>query len=393
MLTLLSRFFSHDQTDAPLLDHFYVLSCAVVGILLNLLLFAGKLAVGHTAHSVAISADAFNNLGDAGSGLLVLFGLWVSSFGAGREHPFGHGRIEWLIGLFTSLAVIFIGFEFARSSLLAIIHPVQTKQTFLTLTVLFLSILVKLFLYVLNARSGKKIGSQALKAAAIDCLSDCAATGAVLISALITLFSGRETDGWCGLAVSFLIIFAGYRAIKEVIERIIGTAPEQTLVDQISAIVSAYPLIHCVYDLTIHDYGYERFVISMRIAGGYDQRDALHTIADDIAYQIHTQLGCQCTVQTELLYADQSEADTLQRAVEKLLCTKAPQIQLQNFRLTQTEAHIDLIFELIMPSAQQEAGEAIKQEIIQLYPTYRIICQIILLHNHPMPSGLSYFHV
>ena len=261
-----------------------------MGILLNLLLFAGKLAVGHTAHSVAISADAFNNLGDAGSGLLVLFGLWVSSFGAGREH-----RIEWLIGLFTSLAVILIGFEFTRSSLLAIIHPVQTKRTFLTLTVLFLSILVKLFLYVLNARSGKKIGSQALKAAAIDCLSDCAATGVVLISALITLFSGRETDGWCGLAVSFLIIIAGYRAIKEVIERIIGTAPEQTLVDQISAIVSAYPLIHCVYDLTIHDYGYERFVNSMRIASGYDQLDALHTIADNIAYQIHTQLGCQCT--------------------------------------------------------------------------------------------------
>lgn len=387
MVTLSTRIFikNQEQQTASSLCHSYALLCGIVGIILNLLLFTSKVAIGFIAHSVAISADAFNNLGDAGSNLIAIFGFWIASFGAGREHPFGHGRMEWLIGLFTSLAVIFIGFEFTKSSILAIVKPPETRQSLLTILILTLSILVKLYMYLYNSRISKKIGSSSMKATAIDCLSDCASTGAVLVSALIKLFTDIETDGWCGLVVSFFIIFAGYCSIKEVMERIIGLAPNKAFLDKVNNIIKPYNLIRSVYDLTIHDYGFGRFVVSMRIAGDYDKRESLHSIADDISFVINTQLNCRCTVQTDYLYDNENEAKTVLENIEQLVSKTDCTICLQNFRLTKTENHIDLVLDLIMPSALQDMGEVLREKINHMYPQYRTICNIIILHNHPMP--------
>lgn len=387
MVTLLIQIFIKNQNEksASSLCHSYALVCGMVGIVLNMILFSGKIIIGSLSHSVAMSADAFNNLGDAGSSLIAVFGFWIAGFGAGKEHPFGHGRMEWLIGLFTSLAVIFIGVEFAKSSIASLIHPQETEQSLLTILVLVLSIFVKLYMYFYNSSIGKKICSSTMKATATDCLSDCAATSAVLISSLIKFIWGVETDGWCGLVVSMFIVFAGYCSIKDVMERIMGIAPNKEFAGHIREIVKQYTFICCVYDLTIHDYGFERFVVAMRIVGNYEKREVLHTVADDISYQVYSQLNCQCTVQVDYIYEDKEKIQKTFAEITEMARGVNAEICMQNFRMTQAENTVNIALDLIMPSAFKSKGESIKKEIIQIYPEYRVMCNIILLHNHPMP--------
>lgn len=175
MITLLSRIFikNRKQTTESSLCYSYAMLCGAAGIFFNLLLFAVKIITGLAARSVAVSADAFNNLGDAGSSLIAMWGFWVAGYGAGEKHPFGHGRIEWLVSLFTSLSVIFIGLGFAKSSIAAIGNPVNTKQNLLTAAVLSLSILIKLYMYCYNLAVGRKMDSSLLKAGShLDLLFD-----------------------------------------------------------------------------------------------------------------------------------------------------------------------------------------------------------------------------
>lgn len=164
-----------------------------------------------------------------------------------------------------------------------------------------------------------------------------------------------------------------------------GIAPSQVFLNKVNNIVRQFDFIRSIYDLTIHDYGFGRFVVSMRIAGCFKDREALHTIADDISYQVYKQLNCRCTVQTDYYYDDTSEIERVFQQIEQFISKTDPNICLQNFRLTKTESHINLILDLIMPSALQSTGESVKDKIIKMYPEYRTICNIIILHNHPMP--------
>ena len=230
MITLLERIFIKQGKDER---RAYGILCGTLGIALNLLLFAGKYLAGFLSGSIAVMADAFNNLSDAGSSVITLLGFQFAGQAADEEHPFGHGRIEYLSGLAVSIAIIVMGVELGRSSIEKIIHPEAVDTGVLSMAILLASVAVKLYMSFYNRRIGAKIDSAAMKATAMDSLSDALATSMVLISMLIMKFTGVNVDGWCGVLVAVFILKAGYEAAKETLNPLLGQAPEPEFIEEI----------------------------------------------------------------------------------------------------------------------------------------------------------------
>lgn len=225
------------------------------GVGANLLLAAGKCLVGALSGSIAVTADAFNNLTDAASSVVTLVGFQVAGHKADKEHPFGHGRAEYLSGLIVSLAILLVGFELARTSVEQIIAGSEVAFSWLTVAVLAAAILVKLWMWRFNAALGKALDSAALRAAALDALSDSVATAAVAAGTLAAHFWGLRLDGWLGLGVSVFILWSGFMAARDTLDLLLGRAPSQETVDKIAAMVLESPEIVAIHGLAVHEYG------------------------------------------------------------------------------------------------------------------------------------------
>lgn len=228
MITLLSSLLITDKDDtaSPGVRKAYGVMCGAVGIFLNLCLFAGKFFAGFISNSIAITADALNNLSDAGSSFITLVGFQMAGQKPDIHHPFGHGRIEYISGFLVSIAIIFMGFELVKSSIGKIIHPETINSDPLVIGILITSICVKLYMTFYNTSVGRKIESAAMKATATDSLSDSLATFVVLISTLVCKFTSLNIDGWCGVAVGAFILYAGYSAAKDTISPLLGQPPK-----------------------------------------------------------------------------------------------------------------------------------------------------------------------
>ena len=232
MVRLLARILikDYDQTEQPAVRQAYGILCGGIGIAFNILLFAGKFLAGSISRSIAITADAFNNLSDAGSSLLTLIGFKMAGQKPDTEHPFGHGRIEYLTGLLVSLLILLMGFELVKSSFLKILHPEDTECTPLVIIILLISIAVKFYMFLYNRSTGKEIASSAMLATATDSFSDMLSTAVVLAATLIGKFTGLHIDGWCGLLVGIFILYAGFSAAKDTISPLLGQPPEKAFV-------------------------------------------------------------------------------------------------------------------------------------------------------------------
>lgn len=265
MITLLSKIFIKDRKNYQdtKVRYAYGLLCGIVGIVLNVMLFAIKMVAGILGNSIAITADAFNNLSDAGSSVVTLLGFRLATIEPDPEHPFGHGRIEYISGLIVSGIIILMGFELLKDSVDKIIHPQATAFSGLVLFILIISILVKLYMAFYNRRLAEKIDSAAMRATGMDSLSDVAATGIVLLSMIISHFCGVQIDGICGVIVAVIILIAGFSAGKETVSPLLGQPPEPEFVDEIEKIVMAQEGIVGVHDLVVHNYGPGRVMISL----------------------------------------------------------------------------------------------------------------------------------
>lgn len=366
MITLLSKIFVKNNTEinSSRIRQMNAILCSIVSIFLNVILFTGKLTVGTISGSVAITADAFNNLADAGTCLAELLGFCVAGIGAGKRHPFGHGRIEWLMGLFAAIVVLFMGLEMIKTSIAAIVSPKTINFSLSLIMVLVCGIAVKTYMYFYNTKIGKKIGSVTMKAKAFDCLGDLAATTAVLLSTLIVKFTGWQIDGWCGLIVSAFILYAGLQALNEAISPLIGKAPDKELIKRIEQIVEFYPDVIGIYDLMVHDYGFNRLVVSFRIAGsGESNVERLAGIADSISYQLHCDLDCDATIQIELLNTNEILIDNMLSQVIKAVHEVDSSIKINNFRITQKETSPNAVMDVIMPIKLMKKELEIKQVI------------------------------
>ena len=265
MVTLLAKFFIKDEASLPPLKlrQIYGILSGCTGIFLNVLLFLGKFLAGSISHSIAITADAFNNLSDAGSSIVTLIGFRLAAAKPDPEHPFGHGRMEYISGLVVACSILIMGFELLRSSFTKILHPEAIDCSAGTILILTVSILVKLYMSYYNSHIGKRIDSAAMRATAMDSISDTIATSVVLVATLVANFTGLKIDGYCGVLVALFIFYAGISAAKETLDPLLGQPAEPEFVQEIEDLVMSYPMIRGIHDLVVHNYGPGRMMISL----------------------------------------------------------------------------------------------------------------------------------
>ncbi len=352
MVRLLSRFFipNRDDYGSPEVRGAYGVLCGVLGIVLNLLLFIGKFTAGALSASVAITADAFNNLSDAGSSVITLIGFRLAGKKQDRDHPFGHGRMEYLSGLFVSVAIILMGFELIKSSFEKILHPEAIEFNLLSVVILVVSIAVKLYMSYYNRSVGKKIGSAAMTATATDSLSDSIATTVVLIATLVGHFFNILIDGWCGIIVAVFILIAGIRAAKDTIDPLLGLPPEPEFVDEIEKIVTSHEGILGIHDLIVHDYGPGRRMISLHaeVPASSDILETHDTI-DNIEAELSAKLNCAAVIHMDPIDTGNEKIGAMRDYISKKMMELGEEITVHDFRMVTGPTHTNLIFDVVVP--------------------------------------------
>lgn len=338
-----------------------------VGIVCNLLLCGFKFLAGIVTGSVAISADAVNNLSDASSSIITLLGFRMSAKPADAEHPYGHGRTEYLSGLAVSVMILLIGLELVKSSVEKIIHPAPIEAGVLPVVILSVSILVKLWMAAFNRKLGRLIASPALEATAADSRNDVISTGAVLIATLLQMAFRWQLDGWMGLAVALFILYSGWGLVKDAIAPLLGQAPDPELVAHILEVTREYPGVLGIHDLIVHDYGPGRRFASLHVemdAAG----DVLHShdVIDQIERRFLEQDGLHVIIHYDPIVTGDGQTaharDYLARAVKSI----DPRLTIHDLRMVPGHTHTNLIFDLVVPHDFEMPACRLKAEVAAL---------------------------
>ena len=382
MISLLARLFLKPEgRDETALRKGYGILCGAVGIGLNILLFAGKFFAGTIAGSIAITADAFNNLSDAGSSFVTLLGFQLAGQKPDSDHPFGHGRIEYLSGLAVSMLIILMGFELAKSSLDKILHPAPVDSSWLVIAILCVSICVKLYMAFYNRSLGKKLNAPAMLATAADSLSDSIATTAVLIATLVGRFSGLMIDGWCGILVAAFILWSGFNAAKDTVNPLLGTPPTHEFVEQIKELVMAHPAIIGIHDLIVHDYGPGRVMISLHaeVSASGNVLD-LHDEIDNVESELRETLGCEAVIHMDPIVTDDGVTGETRKRVASLVHCIDDEINIHDFRMVAGPSHTNVIFDAVVPYGfrltDSEVEEKIKTAVRTLDGNYFAVVKV-----------------
>lgn len=373
MIQLLAKFFipNYKDYDHPEVRAGYGILCGSAGIVFNIFLFVIKFIAGVLSHSIAITADAFNNLSDAGSSLIALFGFRLAGSKPDVDHPYGHGRMEYLSGLMVSVLIIFMGYELLTSSVNRILKPEATTYSILVFSILVLSILIKFYMFLFNNMVSRKIGSATLKAAGTDSLSDVLSTSVVLICSLISHFCQVNLEGYCGVIVGLLILYAGYQAAKETISPLLGKAPEKDLVAQIREIVLSGDGVLGIHDLMVHDYGPGRQFISLHAEVPADGDIlALHDSIDNLERILGEKLRCKAVIHMDPICNKDEETIKYKEALQVYLSTLSDKLSLHDFRIVKGPTHTNLIFDVLSPYdcpiSDEELLHSIKNYIASL---------------------------
>lgn len=341
----------------------YGIICGIVGIFLNIFLFAGKLFMGWLSHSIAIMADAFNNLSDAGSSLILLFGFRLAGQKPDPEHPFGHGRLEYVAGLIVSMIIMVMAVELMRSSGQKILHPEPVVWHIWTLVILVASILVKLYMFTYNRFYGKKIASAAMGATALDSISDAVATFVVLVSTVVSHFTGLQIDGVCGMLVGIFIMYAGISAAKDTINPLLGQPADECFVERVHEIVLSRKEILGMHDLVVHNYGPGRTMLSLHAEVPVDgSLVELHEVIDEVEHQISDELGCTAVIHMDPIWAKDEETQKMKKEMEADLKLIDPSLALHDFRMVRCTGHMKLFFDIQEPySCKIEEKDLVKR--------------------------------
>ena len=375
MLKLLTKIFIRDSENVfdPHVRGAYGRLCGVYGIFLNLLLFAGKYFAGTVSGSVAIVADAFNNLSDAGSSIITLLGFIFAGKKPDLDHPFGHGRIEYLAGLLLSVIIIFLGVELGKSSLEKIVSPQSVEAGLLPALILVASIGIKFYMCMYNRKIGKKINSATMEAVATDSLSDSITTTVVLLSMCVSWIFSVNIDAYAGLAVAAFIIFSGYSAARDTLSPLLGKAPDPELVRNIEDTVLSHPEVVGIHDLIVHDYGPGRVMVSLHAeVNGSGNIFHLHDAIDRAEMEIKERFGCSATIHMDPIEADNTEISRERRAVAEMLRELDPDITIHDFRMVPGPTHTNLIFDAVVPAdykgKDDVLADAIRKKVNGTWP-------------------------
>lgn len=350
----------------------------VLGVILNLCLFVFKLICGLVSGSIAIAADAVNNLSDAGSSIVSMIGFRLADARPDAEHPFGHGRIEYLTGLLINEIILVVGFELARQSIEKILHPEDTSFSVMILLILVFSILVKLYMYSYNRKLSKMISSVALESTAEDARNDSITTLAVLLSSVFTYFTGIQIDGWCGLAVSIFILVSGIRSLLDTASPLLGTQPDETLVQNIERAVLSNREVLGVHDILIHDYGPGRSMMSFHAEVRSDMTLIhAHEIAEGLELRMSSEFGIQTVVHIDPIDVRDPETRSLRELLRSYLADISPDILFHDFRIVPERSHKKVIFDLAVPYDWKEDPKLLLDRVQKFLqeqdPAYRPI--------------------
>ena len=338
----------------------------IVGIIANLLLFAGKLAAGLLSGSVSITADAMNNLSDASSSIVTFAGFKLAEKPADEDHPYGHARFEYLSGLAVAALIIVIGFELAKTSVEKILNPTSVTFSGLTVAILLGSIGVKLWLAVFNHTLGKKIHSGALNATAADSRNDCITTAAVLLAGVLEYFTSWQVDGYAGLAVALFILWSGAKLAKETINPLLGEAASPELQALIVDYISANPKVLGYHDLMVHDYGPGQRFASLHVE--MDQREdplLCHEIIDDIERECLQSHNIHLVIHYDPVVTDDPERNRLLAETHDILKAIDSRLHAHDFRMVKGDGHTNLIFDVVLPSDMLKEKKKIQKTLEQ----------------------------
>ncbi len=383
MVTLLTKLFikDHENTKDSGVRQAYGMLCGIVGIFFNLILFTTKALAGFFSHSIAITADAFNNLSDAASSIITLVGFKMAGQKPDSGHPFGHGRIEYISGLLVSILIVLMGFELVKSSVSKIFHPEAPEFSPVILGILLFSILVKCYMAFYNRRIGSRISSVAMKATAIDSLSDVVATTVVLIGTIVTYASGIIIDGYCGVLVGMFILYSGFVAAKDTISPLLGQPPEPELVQQINDIVLSYDDVIGIHDLIVHNYGPGRTLISLHAEVPADGNIlTLHDTIDTIEHELRQKLNCNAVIHMDPVSTNDPETLSLKAEVNGYLDQIDPKLTMHDFRIVKGPTHTNVIFDLVIPYdypvSDQEVMGSVTERIRMNHPDFYAVIDV-----------------
>lgn len=385
MISILSRIFIKNSKDTknPVVRQAYGMLCGALGIALNIFLFMVKFLAGQLSGSIAITADAFNNLSDAGSSVITLLGFKMAGQKPDSDHPFGHGRIEYISGLLVSIIILIMAFELFKSSVDKILHPQAVEASTLVLVILILSICVKVYMYLYNRSVSRKIDSAAMMATAKDSISDSIATVVVLLTTLLANLTKIQADGWCGLLVAAFVFYAGFSAAKDTISPLLGQPPEPEFVKRIEEIIMEYKDqgVIGIHDLVVHNYGPGRVMLSVHVeVPSTGDILVLHDMIDLIEHRLGNELGCSAVIHMDPICLDDEKTNEMKQKVAGIVSGMEGNVSFHDFRIVQGPTHTNLIFDVVVPfdykMTDSEVMKYLQDKISELDENYFAVIEV-----------------
>ncbi len=369
MTNLLLKIFikNHKNTADPMIRRKYINLGSIVGILCNIILFAIKLMIGLLAGSVSIMADAFNNLTDIGSSVVTMIGFRLSIKPADKEHPFGHGRFEYMSAMLVAIIILLVGFELLKTSVEKIFNPTELNVEYYTVIFLCISVVIKLWMFLFNKKIGKLINSSGLIATAQDSINDSIATFTVLISMIICNVFGINIDPFMGILVALFILYSGIKTIKETLDPLLGMPPEKETIDAIVTMVLANEKFVGIHDLIVHNYGPGRSFASLHVEVPSDADIvACHEDIDACEKNIHNALGIEVVIHMDPIAVNDENTIKTKELVIKAIQKYNSQLSIHDFRMVNGEEQINLIFDVVVPNELNLKNSEIKAKIQEI---------------------------
>lgn len=386
MFELLAKKFvaNREQTSDPAVRSAYGKLSSILGIICNVILFIGKIIVGSISGSVSISADALNNLTDASSSVISLFGFKLAEKPADKDHPYGHGRYEYLSALTVAVLIMVIGVELFKSSLDKILNPSQVDFSIWTVVVLAASIGVKFWMMLYNKKAGKLIASDALFATASDCRNDVISTAVVLIASIISHFAGFELDGWMGMAVAVFILVSGFQLVRDTLDPLLGKAPDPALVSSIKETILSYEGVAGTHDLIVHDYGPSRVFASVHVEmSSDDDVFRCHDIIDNIEKDFEER-GLHLIIHYDPIDTRSTELGEFRKWLSENILRINSELTIHDLRIVPGVTHTNVIFDCVAPHGLELSDNQLRSEISELVKEYneKYICVITIDKNY-----------
>lgn len=366
MTNILIRLFIRDKDntkDSKVRGKYGMLS-SITGIIVNILLSIFKLTIGIISNSMSIISDALNNVTDAGSSVVTMIGFKMSQKEVDSDHPWGHGRMEYITAFIVDILIILVGVELFQNSIDKIIHPEVPDVSTVTIILLVVAILVKLWLFLFYKKIAKMIDSSAIRATAYDSISDSVSTLVVLASAIVAKFSGVSIDGYASIFVSIFILFTGFKALKETVDILLGGKPDEEFIKEIIEFTQKYTMISGIHDIMVHDYGPGRQIVSFHaeVPADCDICKA-HDVIDELEQELYKEFKCITTIHMDPIVVNDDKISEMKQLIENMIKNIDEEYSIHDFRMTDGGSRINLIFDLVVPRDKKIDKENLDKEV------------------------------